>query len=64
MLATVTSDSHYCTCLGQLGWRDTDRIISILCCAAQGGQGKYSGDCRVTLSPMASLTIFANVNDP
>jgi hypothetical protein len=27
--ASVTRDSHYCTCLGHLGWHDTDRIISI-----------------------------------
>jgi hypothetical protein len=25
----LTSDSHYCTRLGHLGWRDTNRIISI-----------------------------------
>ncbi len=30
--------------------QDTDKIIFILCCAAQGGQGKYSSDCRVLLS--------------
>ncbi len=29
MQATVTHNSHYCTCLGHLGQRDTDRIISI-----------------------------------
>jgi hypothetical protein len=41
-LVTVTRDSHYSTCLGHLGQRDRDRIISIFCHTAQGGQGKYS----------------------
>jgi hypothetical protein len=27
--ATVTCDSHYCTCLGHFGQPDTERIISI-----------------------------------
>ncbi len=30
MPATTSHDSHDCTCLGHLGWRDTDGIISIL----------------------------------
>ncbi len=38
---TATCDSHYCTCLGHLGWHNTDRIISIFCCTIRGGQGKY-----------------------
>ncbi len=29
MPATATRDSHYCTCLGHLGWGNTDRINSI-----------------------------------
>jgi len=33
MLATLTRDSHYCTCLGHLGWCDTDVIVAV-------GQGK------------------------
>jgi len=33
----------YLTSLGHLGQRDTERIISILCRAAQGGQGKNNG---------------------
>jgi hypothetical protein len=37
---------------------------SCLCRAAQGGQGKYSNDCRVLLSHTFLLTNFANVNDP
>jgi len=37
--ATVTRDSHVTTCLGNLGWHDRDRNISIFCCIAQGGQG-------------------------
>ncbi len=68
ILATVTSDTHHCSCLGHLGWCDTDRIVSISCYAAQGGQGKYCcatrGDCRMLMSLTASLTNVANVNDP
>ncbi len=30
------------TCNGHLGWRDRDRIITILRCTTQGGQGKYT----------------------
>ncbi len=29
LMAIVTTDSHYCACLGHLGRCDTDRIISI-----------------------------------
>jgi hypothetical protein len=61
MLATATRDNHYCTCLGHLGWHDTYRIISILCCAAQGGQSKYSIDCRMSLLPPVLLTNIVNV---
>jgi hypothetical protein len=65
--ATATSDTHHCSCLGHLGRCDTDRIVSISCCAAQGGQGKYcnaaQGDCRVSLSPTVMLTNVVNVND-
>ncbi len=57
MLATATHNSHYCTCLGHFGRRDTDRITSI-------GQGEYISDCNAMLSPMISLTNFNNVNDP
>ncbi len=39
-------DSHHCTCLGHLGWHDTDRIIYILCHTTQYGQGKL-GRCNV-----------------
>jgi hypothetical protein len=28
-ITTATCDSHYCTCLGYLGQRDMDMIISI-----------------------------------
>jgi hypothetical protein len=41
MLVTATRGSHYCTCLGQLGRHNTDRIVSIFCRATQGCQGKY-----------------------
>ncbi len=62
MLATATCDNHYRTCLGHLGWHDTNRIISILFHAAQGGQGKYSSDCRMSLLPPVLLTNFVNVS--
>jgi hypothetical protein len=65
---TATSDTHHCSCLGNLGQCNTDRIVSISCCATQGGQGKYcritQGDCHVLLLPTDSLTNVANVNDP
>jgi hypothetical protein len=46
-LENKNSPSLDSTCLGHLGWHDTDRIVSISCCAAQGGQGNY---CIVLLS--------------
>ncbi len=39
----VTQSNTY---FDHVGWHNTDRIISISCCAAQGGQGKY---CFVSL---------------
>ncbi len=57
MLTTAARDSHYCTCLGHLGWHNKDLIISI-------DQGKYSSDCRVLLSLTFLNTNFANVNEP
>jgi hypothetical protein len=50
-----------CTYLGHLGRRETDRIVSISCRVAKGGQGKY---CFMSLSLPVSLTNSANVNDP
>jgi len=47
---TATRDSHYCTCLGQIGRHDTDRIISI-------DQGKW-------LSLTFLHTNFASVHEP
>ncbi len=41
-----TRQSLESTCLGHLGQHDTDRIVSISCCATQGGQAKY---CFVSL---------------
>ncbi len=65
MPATATQNS---TCLGHLGWCDTDRIVSISCRAAHGGQGKYRRaaqvDCRVLLLLTVLLANVANVNDP
>ncbi len=57
MSVTATRNSYYCTCLGHLGWCDTDRIISILCCIAQGS-------CCVSLLLMILPTNFANENKP
>jgi hypothetical protein len=59
-LVTATLDFAY---LGHFGQHNTDRIISILRHATQGGQGKYSGDCSVWLLPTILLINFANVND-
>jgi len=53
MPATVTRDS---TCLDHLGRCIRDRIISIFCCNAQGGQGKYS----ICLSSIAVADVFAS----
>ncbi len=54
-LMTATRDGHYCTCLGHLGQRDSDRIVYILCRWTQGGQviGLYNSpaywaDSKVT----------------
>ncbi len=68
-----TWQRHTCICLDHLGWQVRDRIISI-CCAAQGGQGKYSSDSHETFAWLShaavavwltvSLTNFTNVNDP
>jgi hypothetical protein len=51
MPATAKCDSHYCTCLDCLVWRNRHKIISIFYCAAQGDQGKYNSDCHVLLLP-------------
>ncbi len=32
---------HHLTCLDHLGRQNRGKIISILCCTTQGGQGKY-----------------------
>jgi hypothetical protein len=58
MLATATSDTHHCSCLGHFGRRKTDRIVSI---STQGGQGKnILCPCRQHFLP----NNIANVNDP
>ncbi len=56
ILATETCDSHYRTCLGHVGQRNTDRVISI-------GQGKYSSDCSMLLSLMFLRTNFSIVRE-
>jgi hypothetical protein len=53
MPATATQNSIF---LGYLGRCNTERIVTISCHVAQGGQGKY---CFVSLSLMVLLTIFA-----
>jgi hypothetical protein len=50
--------------LAKIEQHDTDRILFMFCLAAQGGQGKYSSNCCVSLSLTVLLTNFANVNDP
>jgi hypothetical protein len=30
----------------------------------QGGQGKFSNDCRMSILTAVALTIFADINDP
>jgi hypothetical protein len=58
---TVTSDTHHCSCLGHLGLRDTDRIVSISCRIAQGGLGKnILCRCRWRFCQ----NNITNVNDP
>jgi len=58
----ATHDSHYCSCLGHLGQCDTDRIVSIFCFTAQGGQGKYK--CVAVMCHFAGVIVptFADVN--
>ncbi len=54
---TATRDSHHCTCLGNLGRCDTDRIISI-------GQIKYIW-CNIVGIIIHNIALnFGNVNDP
>jgi len=46
--------------LPYLPWRsDTERIISMFCHAALGGQGKYNSDCRVSLLRVTVAGIVA-----
>jgi hypothetical protein len=52
MLTTVARDSYHCACVGHLGRRDTDRVVSITCRAAQG---------ELLLTVL--LTNVANVNE-
>jgi hypothetical protein len=52
------------TGLGHLGQRKSDRIISIFCCATQGGQGKYNSDCRLSLFQAFRLKNIDNGTEP
>ncbi len=57
---TYMQHSFDCTCLGHLGWHNTDGSF-IFCCSAQGCQGKYSHMnvvCQCCL--LVLLTSFAN----
>ncbi len=52
MQATVIRDSNYCTCLGHLGRRDTDRIISIVLShvAVADGFANNPGQCKQSIN--------------
>ncbi len=55
-LATATSDTHHCSCLGHLGWRDTDRVVSISCRAAKVAKARaYS---------VAVANVFGKITSP
>jgi len=47
MPAIVTQDSHYWTCLGLLGWRDMDRIISICVVSPKVAKASKEGYMKV-----------------
>ncbi len=49
-LATVTFDSHYCTCFGHLGHCDRDRIISIYVTPAKVAKASKVCQCHMSLS--------------
>jgi hypothetical protein len=49
------------TCLGHLGQRDRDRIISIFCYIAQGGQGQAQLHVAVAVDGIIMLK-FTNGN--
>jgi hypothetical protein len=59
-LATATSDTHHCTCIEL---RDTDRIVSISCRIAQGGQGKNIL-CTLLSMSVTVADIFAKITLP
>ncbi len=63
LLAQLSSvlchENAHLTSFGHLGRCDTNRIGSILCCIAQGCQGKYASDCRMSLSLAFSPWFFA-----
>jgi len=50
--------------LATLGGAAQNRNDPICVRTAQGGQGKCSSDCRMSLSLTVLLTNFAYVNDP
>ncbi len=67
--ATGVSDSHYCASLGHLGWRDTDRIISIGITGNSYGRGGLSTvglrikiGCFVKKKNVASVWKGADLN--
>jgi hypothetical protein len=62
---TMTCDSGMLVlALATLGGATKIGSNLFLCHASQGGQGKYSSDCRASLSLTVSLTNFTNVNSP
>jgi hypothetical protein len=62
---TMTHNSNTLVlALATLGSTTIKKKQSYLCCIAQGSQGTYSSDCRVSLLPTVLLTNFTNVNHP
>ncbi len=56
---TVTT---YCTCLGHLGWRDTDRIVSIFVVLPKVAKASTSAPLSSVIVTSISVPTFANVN--
>ncbi len=63
MPATATQDSHHCTCLGPLGRRDTDRIISICIVSPRVAKISKEGDLTMRDCNTFSRINFSNVNE-
>jgi hypothetical protein len=46
----VSDSDRLCMCLGSIGWRNTDRIISICVALPKVGKYKYGSDFLVSIS--------------